>query len=110
MMRSKLMVTKYQEKTEIMAHHLGVVIYFKENLNVSEVAMDFNVESTWLNVIIKGPTFLLCCVYRPPSDKKFLQNSKIYLDSINHRTNIVIVGYTNFDLNPCNNTNTTTHD
>ena len=83
----------------------GVAVFFKDSLNVSEVLINFNIESIWLNIIIKGQTFLLGCVYRPPSDKKFLQNFKLYLDHINHRTNIVIVGDTNFDLNPCNDIN-----
>ena len=83
----------------------GVAVFFKDSLNVSELLIDFNIESIWLNIIIKGQTFLLGCVYRPPSDKKFLQNFKLYLDHINHRTNIMIVGDTNFDLNPCNDIN-----
>ena len=83
----------------------GVAVYFKDDLNVSETLMEFNIESIWLNIIIKGQTFLLGCIYRPPSDKKFLQNFKLYLDHISHRTNIVIVGDTNYDLNPCNDTN-----
>ena len=82
----------------------GVAIYHKDHMNVSEYTMnESDIEAIWLNIIIKGQSFLLGSVYRPPKDKNFLKTFQKCLNKIIHRKNIFILGDINYDLSLTSN-------
>ena len=52
---------------------------------------------------IKGQRLLIASMYRSPRDKKFLDNFKVTLDMISHRSNIIILCDLNIDLSRSTN-------
>lgn len=89
-------------------HWGGCLMYISNALNVSE--SDFgdkivNIESIWLNVIVNSQKTLVACIYRPPSEKKFLNKWVPILESVcSKRKNMVILGDFNYDLSYSNKT------
>ena len=81
----------------------GVAIYVKENLyykRLYEYERD-NIEAIWIQINSKQGKFLICSVYRPPTNNEFWEHFSSVIDDIKqiHTSNIVIIGDLNADLN-----------
>lgn len=79
----------------------GTLIYHKKHINIYELDYDKHmkaIESVWAEIIIKSQTILVGCIYRPPDDKKFLNNLTPILEKYSHRSNIILLGDLNIDL------------
>jgi len=61
-------------------------------------------ESIWAELIIRSQKLLVACVYRPPKQKSFLQHFEPILDRFFHRTNVILLGDFNIDLDDRNET------
>lgn len=58
-----------------------------------------NIESSWLDLLIKNQRILIGCIYRQPTDNKFITNFDQLMDSIcMKRKNLILIGDFNYDL------------
>ena len=79
----------------------GTLVYYSETLNThqSETYDTNTIEGKWLEIVTKSSKVLLGCIYRPPNDKKFLNNFTLLLNNIcTKRTNLILAGDFNFDM------------
>lgn len=80
----------------------GVLLYHGETITAYEelkLSIPESIEGVWINVRSQSQTWLLACVYRPPSDLAFYDSFNGWLESIwSTRNNIVIMGDLNSDL------------
>ena len=86
-------------------HWGGVLFYYREHLEIhqSTISDEFRMEDLWLEIIIKSQRLLVGCVYRPPNDKRFLQQFQKMLENITQRANVLILGDFNIDLSKVSN-------
>ena len=82
----------------------GVLIYYyKESLLSHQVTTwdHPNLEATWLNVTVRSQSFLVGCIYRPPSDCSLFDDFRNQVTEIwMKRKNIILVGDFNCDMTP----------
>ena len=97
-----------KDRTGQTNHWGGVLVYYRNSLELHEMNIETKIESIWLDIIFKSQKLLLGCIYRPPNDKKFLQNFNVILNDICHRSNILLIGDFNIDLS--DNDKTLTRD
>ena len=84
-------------------HVGGVLIYYKESLLAHQVTTwdHPNLEATGLNVTVRSQSFLVGCIYRPPSDCSFFDVFRIRITKIwMKRKNIILAGDFNCDMTP----------
>ena len=94
-----------KDRTGKSNHWGGALVYYINFIEIEEIDMNTDIESIWINVILRSQKLLLGCIYRPPNDKKFLTSFKTALDNICHRSNVVLIGDFNIDLsNNCDKT------
>ena len=73
-------------------------MYYRYNLQVTELDLSTNIESIWLEFNIDSLKLLFAAIYRPPDDKQFIKNIDSVLNTIHHRKNILLMGDLNIDL------------
>lgn len=80
----------------------GVVIYFREGLNVYEDLKwnaDQELEAVWLNITIRSHSTLIGCLYRPPKSTTFFNSLHALLNRIwIKRKNVILLGNFNSNL------------
>ena len=79
----------------------GVLIYFKEGLNVhSETSlMEDHMEAVRINVKTRSQSVLVGCIYRPPTDVQFYNTPRETLSKVwAKRKNLLLVGDVNADF------------
>lgn len=79
----------------------GVLIYYKESVLAHQVTTwdRPNLDATWLNVTVRSQSFLVGCIYRPPSDCSFFDDFRNQITEIwMKRKNIILVGDFNCDM------------
>ena len=84
-------------------HVGGVLIYYKESLLAHQVTTwdHPNLEATGLNVTVRSQSFLVGCIYRPPSDCSFFDVFRNRITKIwMKRKNIILAGDFNCDMTP----------
>ena len=79
-------------------HWGGVLVYYRYNLQVTELDLSTDIESIWLEFNIDSQKLLFAAIYRPPNDKQFIKNIESVLNIIHHRKNILLMGDLNIDL------------
>ena len=65
-----------KDRTGKSNHWGGVLVYYLNFIEIEEIDMNTDIESIWINVILRSQKLLLGCIYRPPNDKKFLPSFK----------------------------------
>lgn len=90
----------------------GVVIYYRDNLNISEnLKWDIHqdLEAVWINITIRSQSTLLGCLYRPPKSITFYDDLHDLLNKIwIKRKNVILLG--DFNCNLLANTADTDQD
>ena len=85
-------------------NHVGsVLIYYKESVLAHQVTTRDhpNLEATGLNVTVRSQSFLVGCIYRPPSDCSFFDVFRNRITEIwMKRKNIILVSDFNCDMTP----------
>ena len=84
-------------------HVGGYLIYYKESVLAHQVTTwdHPNLEATGLNVTVRSQSFLVGCIYRPPSDCSFFDVFRNRITEIwMKRKNIILVGDFNCDMTP----------
>ena len=80
----------------------GVLLYHKDTLAAYEelkMEVPSTIEGVWINVKCQSQTWLIACVYRPPTDLSFYGTCNGMLEKVwSTRKNIVIMGDLNSDL------------
>lgn len=79
-------------------HWGGVIVYYRNSLELHQINVETEVESIWLELMIKSQKLLVGNIYRPPNDKNFLQQINLILNKISHRNNILLIGDFNIDM------------
>ena len=79
-------------------HWGGVLVYYRYNLQVTELDLSTDIESIWLEFNIDSQKLLFAAIYRPPNNKQFIKNIESVLNIIHHRKNILLMGDLNIDL------------
>ena len=84
-------------------HGGSVSIYYKESLLAHQVTTWDHpyLEATWFNVTMRSQSFLVGCIYRPPSGCSFFDVFTNRITEISmKRNNIILVGDFNCDTTP----------
>ena len=80
----------------------GVLIYYKESLNVyieEKLGQYEGFEAAWINIVTRSQTWLLGVVYRPPKDTAFYDKLDRVLEKVwLKRRNVTMLGDFNYDL------------
>ena len=79
-----------------------VLLYYKDSLAAYEeqkMEVSSTIEGVWINVKCQSQTWLIVCVYRPPTDLSFYGTFNFILEKVwSTRKIIVIMGDLNSDL------------
>ena len=80
----------------------GVAVYIKDDIYFKRMANyeKQNIEAIWFQIKSKSGKFMICCVYRPPTNFEFWDDFSEVLDEvkINYTSNIIIIGDLNADF------------
>ena len=84
------------------AHGGGIALYATNKLHVErQTHLEINnIESIWVKITFPHFSFLLCCIYRPPSSTRdFWRNLHISLENaVTENQNIIVTGDLNTDM------------